>query len=61
MNLKYKKVKKLYKKAVENVKKVYREKDFYDFTDIEIYIAEFITGIAISESNFERLCELANN
>lgn len=53
--------KKIYKKAVENVKKVYSEKDFYDFTDIEVYIAEFITGIAISESNFERLCELANN
>lgn len=52
--------KNMHKKAVDNVKKVYADEDFYDFTDPEVYIAEFITGVAISDSNYKRLCELAN-
>ena len=45
--------------AVSNVQKVYQEDDFYDFTDIETYISEFITGTAISDVNYKSLKELA--
>lgn len=51
--------KKMFKIAVSNVQKVYREDDFYDFTDIETYISEFITGTAISDVNYKILKELA--
>lgn len=51
--------KKMFQKAFKNVQKVYKIDDFYDFTDPETYIAEFITGTAISDSNYEWLAELA--
>ncbi|NBH20286.1 hypothetical protein D3Z55_23565 [Clostridiaceae bacterium] len=42
-----------YQKAISNVQKVYCGDDVYDFTDIDTYIAEFITGTAISQINYE--------
>lgn len=45
------------KKAVANVKKVLQIEDPYDFTDVDVYIAEFITGTEISYINFESLKE----
>lgn len=43
--------------AIKNVKKVYQDDDFYDFTNSNVYIAEFITGTAISILNYEILLE----
>lgn len=43
------------RKAIENVKMVFQPEDNYDFTDIDLYIAEYITGTALSASNFEHL------
>lgn len=48
----------LFMKALNNVEKVYDEDGFFDFTDINIYIAEFITGTYISRANYENLKEL---
>ncbi len=48
----------LFMKALNNVEKVYDENEFFDFTDINIYIAEFITGTYISRANYENLKEL---
>lgn len=48
----------LFMKALNNVEKVYDEDEFFDFTDINIYIAEFITGTYISRANYENLKEL---
>ncbi len=45
--------------ALKNVKKVYKDDDFYDFTDFDTYVAEFVTGTAISSSNYEFIKELA--
>ncbi len=49
---------KMLRKAVENVKLVFRPEDNYDFTDIDLYIAEYITGTALSAANFEYLKSL---
>lgn len=48
----------LFMKALNNVEKVYDEDESFDFTDINIYIAEFITGTYISRANYENLNEL---
>lgn len=48
----------LFMKALNNVEKVYDEDESFDFTDINIYIAEFITGTYISRANYENLKEL---
>lgn len=45
--------------ALKNVKKVYKDDDFYEFTDFDTYVAEFVTGTAISSSNYEFIKELA--
>lgn len=57
--LEFEKSKIMYKKAIENIEKILKKEDFYDFTDIETYVAEYITGVAISEINYARLCQLA--
>lgn len=49
------------RKAIENVKVVFQPEDNYDFTDIDLYIAEYITGTALSVANFEYLKNLYNN
>lgn len=48
----------LFMKGLNNVEKVYDEDEFFDFTDINIYISEFITGTYISRANYENLIEL---
>ena len=53
------KSKEMFCRALKNVKKVYRDDDFYDFTDFDTYVAEFVTGTAISSSNYEFIKELA--
>lgn len=56
--------KEMLKKAVNNVKTVFMPGTDYDFTDIDLYIAEFITGTGLSASNFEylqRLCDYASS
>ncbi len=55
--LKFKEGNEMLKKAVANVKKVLQIEDPYDFTDVDVYIAEFITGTEISYINFESLKE----
>lgn len=55
--LKFKERNEMLKKAVANVKKVLQIEDPYDFTDVDMYIAEFITGTEISYINFESLKE----
>lgn len=53
--------KKLIKKALNNIELVY-DKDFIsDFTDINEYVAEYVTGIHVSSLNKERLEKLYNN
>lgn len=44
-----------YQKAIDNVQKVYHDDDFYDFTDINTYIAEFITGTSMSQVNYNNI------
>lgn len=53
--------KKMFNSALSNIKKIYHVDDFYDFTDLEVYIEEFITGTAISEENYKHIKELALN
>lgn len=50
--------KKMFEKAVENIEKIYQEDTVYDFTDMEEYISEYITGIALSKPNYEYLLQL---
>lgn len=47
-----------YQKALDNVQKIYHDDDLYDFTDIDTYIAEYITGTAISQVNYESIKDL---
>ena len=56
--LKFKESKELLKKAISNVQKIYQLDEVYDFTDIDTYIAEFITGTSMSYSNFEEMKQL---
>lgn len=51
--------KKMYNIAYSNVKKVYQTDDFYDFTDVNVYIDEYITGTAISQENYNYIKKLA--
>lgn len=53
--------KKMFNKALGNVEKVYLKGDFYDFTDLETYIREYITDTAISDSNYKNIRKLALN
>ena len=53
------KSKEMFYRALRNVKKVYRDDDFYDFTDFDTYVAEFITGTAISSINYDSIKESA--
>ncbi|CVI70135.1 hypothetical protein NDGK_01766 [Clostridiales bacterium CHKCI001] len=53
------KSKELFCQALNNVKKVYKKEDFHDFTDFDTYVAEFITGTAISSINYNSIKELA--
>ncbi|CVI70049.1 hypothetical protein NDGK_01745 [Clostridiales bacterium CHKCI001] len=59
MKLNHEKSKEMFCCALKNVKKVYGDNDFYDFTDFDTYVAEFITGTAISSSNYNVIKELA--
>ena len=52
------KSKKMFCRALENVKKVYQKEDFHDFTDFHAYVAEFITGTAISSINYDSIKKL---
>ena len=52
---KYQEANVVFKKAITNVKKIFQPDEVYDFTDTDMYIAEFITGTALSVSNFENL------
>lgn len=49
----------MFRIALSNIEKVYKVDDWYDFTDINTYIAEFITGTAISTVNYESIKKLA--
>lgn len=49
---------KMFKKAIENIQKIYQQDDFYDFMNVENYVSEYITGTAISKSNYEYLTQL---
>lgn len=51
----------LFMKALNNVKKVYGRNETFDFTDINCYIAEFITGTYMSAVNYENLKELTES
>lgn len=51
------KAREMIQRTIKNVKKVYQDGDFYDFTDSNVYIAEFITGTAISSINYKLLLE----
>ena len=51
----------MFNNALSNIKKIYHVDDYYDFTDLEVYIEEFITGTAISEENYKHIKELALN
>ncbi len=53
------KSKKMFCRALKNVRKIYQKEDFHDFTDFNTYIAEFITGTAISSINYDSIKELA--
>ncbi len=53
-----KKSKKMFCRALENVKKVYQKEDFHDFTDFHAYVEEFITGTAISSINYDSIKKL---
>lgn len=44
--------------ALSNIKKIYLINDFYDFTDLETYIKEFITGTEISEENYKHIKDM---
>ena len=46
-------------RALKNVRKIYQKEDFHDFTDFNTYVAEFITGTAISSINYDSIKELA--
>lgn len=59
--LKFKEANEMFKRAVNNVKKVLKIEDPYDFTDIDMYISEYITGTEISDVNFESMKELIKN
>lgn len=50
--------KKMFQNALSNIKKIYYVDDFYEFTDLEVYIKEFITGTEISEENYKYIKEL---
>jgi len=51
----YEKSKQMYIRALENVRKVYQPHDFYNFTDLAVYVGEFITGTDISSINYNRI------
>lgn len=59
--LKTKESKEMFKTALSNIEKVYEEDSFYDFTDLDVYIAEFITGTKISYINYKSIKELAES
>ena len=48
----------MFKRAMLNVKKVYQDNEFYDYTDIDGYIQEYITGTAISDINYKHIQRL---
>lgn len=47
--------------ATRNVQKVFQAGEELDFTDIDFYISEFITGTTLSQSNFEHILHLSRN
>ena len=53
------KSKKMFCRALKNVRKIYQKEDFHDFTDFNTYVAEFITGTAISSINYNSIKESA--
>lgn len=53
--LRYEESKEFYQKAINNVQKIYHNDELYDFTDINTYIAEYITGISMSQVNYKSL------
>ncbi|HHV13658.1 MAG TPA: hypothetical protein GXX75_25660 [Clostridiales bacterium] len=53
--------KKMFQNAFLNVKKVYQADDLFDFTDLDVYVEEFITGTTISELNYNFIRELAQD
>lgn len=53
--------KKLIKKALNNIELIYDKESISDFTDINEYIAENVTGIHLSSFNKERIKKLYSN
>ena len=53
--------KKMLEKAIKNVKKIYIVGDFYDFTDLDTYIAEYVTGTGITQENYNFIKELTSD
>ena len=53
------KSKKMFCRALKNVRKIYQKEDFHDFTDFNTYVAEFITSTAISSINYDSIKESA--
>lgn len=51
----------LIEKAVKNVQKVFQADEKLDFTNIDFYISEFVTGTTLSKSNFDYILRLAEN
>lgn len=51
----------LMERAVKNVQKVFQENEEFDFTNIDFYISEFITGTTLSISNFNYILQLMGN
>ncbi|MEW4415257.1 hypothetical protein [Clostridium sp. AN503] len=45
----------LFLKAFNNIQKIYSDEELYDFTDFNVYVSEFITGVYISKANYENL------
>lgn len=52
---------KIIKQALNNIELVYDKGFISDFTDVNEYIAEYVTGIHLSSSNKERIEKLLNN
>ena len=51
------KSKKMFCRALKNVRKIYQKEDFHDFTDFNTYVAEFITGTAINYDSIKESAE----
>lgn len=57
---KYVEAKEMIDKAIGNVMHIFDGKSYHDFTDKDLYIAEYITGTHLSYINFEALKKYRN-